>query len=411
MSGNHSERSHFEKVEKELNKDLASGHEIKAASLLLREFESNPEEARALVKKSMSHPGSAKLHLGIKENGDVIVWDPTEHRGVYAGSAPDLAPKPRALPPLEERQIAPRPEPHAAIESVDPPLAPPAAARGVEYPYMPSRAVCHSERKFNGLNLGIIKVGVFDNKSFGVGVDIGIASVNPMIGGHTGVDARVGFAQLGVCAAPGLDIDENGIQPSVRARANIVNLVGGGGEAAVRLGPSSLVHVEGDAEALGAHARADESLVLNQNGAFARHSVDAGYLDWVGGRNQAHANLSDNTGAGASATGYVGPASLEAGGGVETDGDRLVRPGAYVDLGAGNQHAVFHGEGQVGPAPDVRASLGVTSIDNTNPNAWRTGSLQAGVGVNGIGIRGVDADPRRTVIAPLGVGRDYEPSS
>ncbi len=56
MTRQQSPDQHFDKVEHELHKDLASGHEVKAASLLLKEFDSNPEEARALVKRAMALP-------------------------------------------------------------------------------------------------------------------------------------------------------------------------------------------------------------------------------------------------------------------------------------------------------------------------------------------------------------------
>jgi hypothetical protein len=99
---------------------------------------------------------------------------------------------------------------------------------------------------------------------------------------------------------------------------------------------------------------------------------------------------------------------VEAGGGVETDHNTVLRSGAYFDIGSGTQHGTLHSEVQVGPSADVRASIGGTDHDDANPNAWKSGTLQAGIGVSGIGVRSIDANQNGVKISPLGVGRDYQ---
>lgn len=411
MSRHESPRQHFDNVEHQLNKDLANGHEIKAASLLLDEFGKNPEEARALVKRAMALPSSdTLLHLNIDKNGDIFVWDSTEHNGIYAGHAEDLIPKqdcPPAAPPVAD--VPPPAAPLPPASDVPPPPPPLPAPEQIPHPEVPAPAVCVADHKFQGLNLGLVRLGVFDHKSFGVGVNVGIAKADGMIGGHTGVDARVGLPTLGACAAGGMDVNDTGLHAGGKARVNVANIVGGGAETAVGLGPVSYARAEADGEAFGAHASSETSVVANDQGVFANHSAEAGYLNWVGVSNKAHANISGDSSAGSSAKVYVGPASIETGGGVETDNNTVVRSGGYLDFGSGTQHGTLHGEVQVGPSGDVRGSIGATNHDDANPSDWQSGTVQAGVGISGIGVRAIDANPNGVKISPLGVGRDYQP--
>ncbi len=427
MSRHQSPEQHFDKVEHELHKDLASGNDVKASLLLLKEFESNPEEARALIKRAMALPKSDTIsHLGIDKKGDVFVWDKTGHSGMYAGNAPDMAPKydclpngdplPPSLPKVELQEAPPAPTaaPPSPPEASDtpPPAAPPPPplVSDRDHPEIPAPAVCVEEHKFKGLNLGLVRVGVYDHKSFGLGVNVGIGKADGMIGGHTGADARVGIPTFGACAAAGIDIDENGLRTSGKTRVNVANLVGGGVETGTGLGPESYVRGEADAEALGAHTKVETSVVANDRGLYANHSAEAGFLDYVGVSNKAHANISDDSSAGSSAKGFVGPASIEVGTGVETDHNTVLRGGGYVDFGSGTQHGTIHGEAQVGPKFDVRGSIGVTNHDDANPRDWQSGSLQAGIGVSGFGLRAVDANNNHIKVSPLGVGPDYHAS-
>lgn len=416
MTRQESPRHHFDSVEHQLNKDLATGQQVKAASLLLKEFDSNPEEARALVKRAMALPNSdTLLHLGIDKNGDVMVWDSTEHSAIYGGHAPDLLPK--DCPPLAATgtplDVAAAQAPPLAL--TDTPTPPPPAPEQIapppppaEHPEIPAPAICAQEHRFKGLNLGLVRIGVYDHKAFGLGVNVGIGKADGMIGGHTGAEARVGIPTLGACAAAGIDIDENGLRTSAKTRVNVANLVGGGAEAGTGLGPESYVHTEADAEALGAHAKIADNVDANDQGLFYNHKADAGFLNYVGVSSRAHANISADSSAGTSVKGYVGPASVEVGTGVETDKNTLVRGGAYVDFGSDTQHGTIHGEAQVGPSVDVRASVGVTSHDDAKPAQWQSNSLQGGIGVSGFGLRAVDANGSGTRVSPIGIGPDYE---
>lgn len=78
--------------EVKLDHDLRDGDKTHAAVSLLREFEQNPQEALALIKREMKRHDQRgdrdKLHLGIQNNGDVIVWDKGERSGYFAGSIP-----------------------------------------------------------------------------------------------------------------------------------------------------------------------------------------------------------------------------------------------------------------------------------------------------------------------------------
>lgn len=421
-----SNAKHFEQKEKKLNRDLEHGTQIDASMLLLDEVHRNPEEFKALVKRSMDLPDSekaaSKWHLNVDKNGDVFVWDSTEHNGIYAGTAKDLAPKPDCpappAKPADAQAAAPAPLPVEAVNlppaspalDAPPPLPAPAPmyAEHVESPHRPPLAVCNNEHTFKGLNLGLIKIGVYDNHSFGAGVNIGIAKADGMIGQHTGVDARAGLPILGACGSAGVDIDERGLQPAVAGRANVANLVGGGAEAGVVLGPNTAVNAGVEGEALGAHARVQEQVTADDRGLAGTHYADAGFLNWVGANHRAHAELSADSRVGSSAGVNIGPAAIEAGAGVETTGDTTISPRTYLDFGSGTQHTTFHADGQVGPSVDARAGVGVTTTDEAAPATWQNGELQAGVGVSGIGVKAVDARSQGVTQSALGVGPDYQ---
>jgi hypothetical protein len=413
MTRQESPRQHFDNVEHRLNKELATGQDINAASLLLSEFAKNPEEAKALVKRAMALPNSDTLsHLGIDKNGDIFVWDSSEHNGIYAGHAPDLVPKPdcAAAPTAADVPPPAAAVPPPPLEASDVPPPPPPVSERIPHPEIPAPAVCVTDHTFQGLNLGLVRLGVYDHKSFGVGVNVGIAKADGMLGGHTGVDARVGLPTLGACGAGGLDINQAGLHAGGKVRVNVANIVGGGVETGAGLGPVSYARAEADGEAFGAHASTETSVVANDQGVFANHAAEAGYLNWVGVSNKAHANISADSSAGSSVRGYVGPASIETGGGVETDNNTVVRSGAYLDFGSGTQHGTLHGEVQVGPSADVRGSIGATNHDDANPSDWQSGTVQAGVGVNGVGVRAIDAGPTAVKVSPFGVGHDYRPA-
>ena len=426
MSRQQSPQQHFDRVEHELTKDLVSGHDINAACLLLKEFQKNPEEARALVKRAMALPNADTMsHIGIDPNGDVMVWDSTGHSAVYGGNAPDLAPKKECppdaapLPNVEIQQAppadaaavpAPVPPPAEALDSPPPPPPPLLPLAAGDHPEVPAPAVCVEEHRFKGLNLGLVRVGVYDHKSFGLGVNVGIGKADGMIGGHTGGDVRVGLPQLGACAAAGVDIDENGLHAGGKTRVNVANLVGGGAETGAGLGPVSYAHAEADAEALGAHTKVEDNVTANDQGVFYNHTANAGFLNWVGVSSKAHANISADSSVGSSVKGYIGPASVEVGSGVETDHNTVLRGGGYVDFGSGTEHGTLHGEAQVGPSLDVRGSIGATNHDDANPSKWQSGSLQAGIGASGFGLRAIDANNDHVKVSPIGVGPDYQPS-
>ena len=153
-----SNAKHFEQKETKLNHDLEHGQQVDTSMLLLAEVHKNPEEFRALVKRSMDMPesqkASAKFHLNVDKNGDVFVWDPTEHSGMYCGhddsfKAPaDVPPAPAAAPapisdaapiPLASPSEAPPP---AAIEAPPAPASPHAMySPRVDSPYRPAPAV------------------------------------------------------------------------------------------------------------------------------------------------------------------------------------------------------------------------------------------------------------------------------
>jgi hypothetical protein len=68
-----SNAKHFELKETKLNHDLEHGQQVDTSMLLLAEVHKNPEEFRALVKRSMDMPesqkASAKFHLNVDKNG------------------------------------------------------------------------------------------------------------------------------------------------------------------------------------------------------------------------------------------------------------------------------------------------------------------------------------------------------
>jgi hypothetical protein len=422
-----SNAKHFEQKETKLTHDLEHGQQIDASMLLLDEVHRNPEEFRALVKRSMDMPesqqASAKFHLNVDKNGDVFVWDPTEHSGIYAGhddsfkappapadvppasaAAPapvaDAAPAPSALP---REALAPAP-----IEAPPAPAAPHAMySQRVDSPYRPAQAVCNAPHEFQGLNLGLFKIGVYDHKSFGAGVNVFVAKADGMIGGHTGVDARAGFPKLGACASAGVDIDQNGLQPRVAGHANVVDLIGGGGEAGAVLGPTSGVYGNASAEVLGAHGGVAEVVTGDDRGLSGTHYADAGFLNVIDVNHKAHAELSEDSKVGSSAGVRIGPAGIEGGAGVETTGDTTISPRAYVDFASGPDHGTLHADGQIGPTVDARAGVGVTSSSEASPGTFQNNELQAGVGESGVGIKGVESTPRYVEQAGAGVGPDY----
>jgi hypothetical protein len=422
-----SNAKHFELKETKLNHDLEHGQQVDTSMLLLAEVHKNPEEFRALVKRSMDMPesqkASAKFHLNVDKNGDVFVWDPTEHNGMYCGhddsfKAPaDVPPAPAAAPapiadaapiPLAAPSDAPAPA-QAQIEAPPAPASPHAMySPRVDSPYRPAPAVCHAPREFQGLNLGLIKIGVYDHKSFGVGVNaFGLAGADGMIGGHTGVDARAGFSKLGACGSAGLDIDQNGLQPRVSGHANVVDLVGGGGDVGAVLGPNSGVYGNASAEVLGAHGGVSEVVTGDDRGLAVTHYADAGFLNAIDVNHKAHAEISEDSKVSSSAGVRIGPAGIEAGAGVQTEGDTRIAPRGYVDFASGPDHGTLHADGQIGPTVDARAGVGVTSSSEANPGQFQNNELQAGVGQSGVGIKGVESTPRYVQQAGAGVGDDY----
>ena len=67
----------FQNKETKLDHDLRDGNKTHAAVSLLHEFETKPQEALALIQREMQRHAQTgnrdKLHLGIEDNGDVIV--------------------------------------------------------------------------------------------------------------------------------------------------------------------------------------------------------------------------------------------------------------------------------------------------------------------------------------------------
>lgn len=422
---------HFESTEKKLAKDLKQGRDIDAACILLDEVHKNPEEFRALVKRSMAMPDSANgVHLNVAKNGDVFVWDKTEHRGIYAGTDLSLAPKPdcpqpvaNVAPPADAppapvaaADIPPAPAALPPTEIVDPTMADRRPAiprdaveepRGFKGDARPPQATCAEEHDFKGLNLGLIRIGVYDHKSFGAGVNIGIAKGDGMIGGHTGAEARVGMADLGACAAAGVDIDERGLQPAVKGRLNVANIAGAGAEAGVVLGPNSSVNAGVEGEALGVHAKVKEKVTANDQGLGGSHAVEAGFLDLAGAHHHAHAELSEDSRVGTNVGAHIGPASIETGVGVETNRNTVIKPGAYLDFGDGPNHSTIHADAQIGPSADLRGELGVATTNDDHPENWQNNAIKTGIGVSGLGIKAVEETQNRTDRHSFGVGKDY----
>ena len=412
---------HFKSEETKLDSDLQKGSSIRAAGLLLDEVHRNPDEFKALVKRSMALNDSgsnAVNHLNIDKDGNVFVWDATEHNGIYAGTDKSLAPTPIAPPvppPAEAASLQPAPP---TVESAQAPMqAPPAEVpppapmyQGrVESSSRPQEAVCAAPHKFDGLNLGVLRIGVYDKHSFGLGGNIGIARADGMIGKHTGVDGRVGLPNLGACAQAGVDIDENGVHGSAAVKANVADVVGGAVEVGADLGPTSGAYASAEGEALGAHSKVSEVVTADDRGLSATHTADVGFLNVVGADSRAHAELSADSKVSTSAGVYVGPASIETGGGVETNGNTVINPRSYLDFGSGRQHSTIHAEGQIGPSYDARAGIGVTDSNEAAPQQWRNGEIQAGVGVSGIGIKAVDSSTTAVKQSAVGVGSDYQP--
>lgn len=194
-------------AEVKIERQLHNGSDIKAAGMLLDEFDKNPQLAMQLVKSESIRAQYAndKFHVGVTKSGDVMIFNADETNGIYAGHMPSeiaAQPAPQSLPPLKEVYVAPRPEPVPLQET-----APPPPAETATYP------PAYGSRQDSGVHIPFpIDIGV-ESGELHIGVNIlGLGKGGVEFGDHNG--AYVGSDVLRTEFHGDLDLNSQHVGPS-----------------------------------------------------------------------------------------------------------------------------------------------------------------------------------------------------
>lgn len=340
----------FQTKEHTLDKDLHKGKADHASALLLDEFQSNPDQALALVKSEMARqsqsPNKDKLHIAVENNGDVVIWDRGEKSGRYAGNIPEnmraqlMDNKAPAAVQAEARYQSPGPQPYEYTQP---------RHKGFHIPFP-------------------IQIGVHDG-SLRLGVNIlGLAKGGVMLGAKT--RAYAGSDALNTVASAGVDFNKDHIGPAAGWRVLGDNVTSG----------SARVGITPNKDGINIGGGADAHVFGKAIGAGGHGGLEIG----------------QKFGPKADAFTHVGPAKVDASGYANLS-DQGLQAGGDTDIGA-QPYAGVHAQARagLGAVNEARADVGTNVGDNgistgaglypqVHPDVYvraYSGDKSAGVGLN-----------------------------
>jgi hypothetical protein len=199
--------------------------------------------------------------------------------------------------------------------------------------------------EFQGLDLGIVKLGVRDG-SLETGVNVGIASTEVSLGKNTGVNAE--FMPYGgplhARANANLGFEKDGIHSEVGAGANFFDLVNGDADFGASLGKNTGVSGDVRGRAWPVDVQADAGAGIGPQGFNAYTGANTGVADAFGVRSGAHFNVGENSSAAAGVGLKLDDQTLDFGPSIDTYGNRTLRPNLNLRPGHSDE-ATFYPTG------------------------------------------------------------------
>ena len=348
------------KKEASLDRDLHSGNAIKAAITLQDELQKNPQEALQLVKSELCRAGYAndKNHVGIMQNGDLMIYNKDNSVGYYAGTLPDGL-RQQALnmnEPGRAESAPPQLVPHNQEAVAQPAQVATPGYQGQPYEYQQQRQP--------GYHVPFpIDIGVEDG-SLHVGLNVlGLAKGGIMLGEHNRGYVGSDVAQTEISA--GVDLNSSHIGPAAdwrvldgqltegKARVGITpgrsginvgagfetdalgHTIGTGGSAGAEIGQRVGPHVNGYVFAGPANVSADGFANLSDRGLRTGADADVSAQPAIGVHAKARAGLGQRNEAHVDAGANIGDNGVAAGAGLYPQ----LHPDLYARANSGDDAA------------------------------------------------------------------------
>ena len=189
---------------------------------------------------------------------------------------------------------------------------------------------------FHGLNLGIIKIGVSDEGSLDLGVNIGIAKAEAKVGLENSIHAGVGLGPIvGAEGGVGVGVNEHGLHAGVGAGAHALGLAGVGGEVGAKvgdaLGADGVAGVYVGPHEARAGGRGGAGAAIGQNGFDAAAGADVYAGKFAGLNAGGQLSLNSDSRIGGDVGGNIGQYAGRMGAGAFSDGNSQIRVDGYAD--------------------------------------------------------------------------------
>jgi hypothetical protein len=189
---------------------------------------------------------------------------------------------------------------------------------------------------FHGLNLGIIKIGVTDEGSLDLGVNLAVVKVEGKLGLENSVHAGVGLGPIvGAEGGVGIGVNRHGLHAGVGAGGHALGLAGVGGEVGAKVGDA--VGADGVAgvyvgpQEARAGGRGGAGAALGQDGLDAAAGADIYAGQFAGLNAGGQLSLNRDSRVGVDAGGNIDRYAGRSGVGVFSDGNSQIRPDVYAD--------------------------------------------------------------------------------
>ena len=247
-----------------------------------------------------------------------------------------------------------------------------------------------SEKAFHGLNLGIIKIG-FQENSFKLGVNVGIAKAGVSLGQETGASGDVNLGPIVKAhAGGGVGFSENGVRVHGGANAKALELAGGGADSSVTLGPNTGFETSVQAKAGPVRTEHGVSFEVGEDGLNTGYQGKAGIPTVLDAGAREFVRLNNDSAAGVEAGVRVGPTYLGSEVSVATDNNTVIR--AEVDpikVKADNEEVKLGVGAQVGPSVDAKVFVASQEkhVDAAGTKHSERNELAFRAGLNGIGLQ------------------------
>lgn len=267
------------------------------------------------------------------------------------------------------------------------------------------------EKPFYGIDTPFLKLG-FSDWSFKFGADVGVAKFGTSLGKDTGVEAGAGLPGLVFADGhAGVNFDENGLHGRAGAQGDILKQsslgIGGGAAGRFSVGTTTGAAVDQNARAIGFHQSLNTGADVGSNGLNAGYDVNAGVAHVAGVKNGLGLSLGPDSYVEKNVGLYAGSAHLGAGAGIDSGGNKFVRPNIHVEGGIGADKGRTDVGAQIGPGADVSIGAGYDHIDLAN-RAENGKEAVASVGLSGVGAKITDvSDGEKFDAGKIGFGEKY----